>query len=316
MHRYHLSLSLSLSLALCGSALCGAALTLTACEGAKTATPTAPVAAPAPAAAPGAPASAPAAAVAATQAPGRMGGTVLETMPSGGYTYVSFRGPSGPIWAAGPQTTVSVGDLVSIPGGSLMKGYRSKTLNRVFEEIWFVPAISVGGSGAAAAVAGAPVAGAPAAGAPASAPTGPAAPPRPVAGASRTTAPAASGLAPVAKAEGGSTVAEIFAGKASLGGETVTLRGHVVKFNGGIMGKNWLHVQDGTGGPESNDLTVTTQARARVGDVVLIKGTAATDKDFGSGYKYALLIEDAAVTVETSAAGAGPASAPTGSTDL
>jgi hypothetical protein len=72
----------------------------------------------------------------------------------------------------------------------------------------------------------------------------------------------------------------------------------VVKYNSGIMGKNWLHVQDGSGEAGTNDLTVTTMATAAVGDTVLVKGMAVTDKDFGYGYKYAFIIEDAQVTVE------------------
>ena len=69
----------------------------------------------------------------------------------------------------------------------------------------------------------------------------------------------------------------------------------VVKFNGGIMGKNWIHLLDGSGTPEgkNNDLTVTTDAAAKVGDVVVAKGTVTTDRDFGAGYTYALLLEDA-----------------------
>jgi len=102
----------------------------------------------------------------------------------------------------------------------------------------------------------------------------------------------------IATAEGGKTVAEIFAAKTELAGQEILLRGKVVKFNGGIMGKNWLHVQDGTGAAGTNDLTVTTDAPAKVGDTVLIKGKLATDKDFGSGYKYAVIVEEAAVTVE------------------
>lgn len=64
------------------------------------------------------------------------------------------------------------------------------------------------------------------------------------------------------------------------------------------MGKNWIHVQDGTGSDGTNDLTVTTNAVAAVGNTVLVKGNLSADKDFGFGYKYEVVIEDAAVTVE------------------
>jgi len=102
----------------------------------------------------------------------------------------------------------------------------------------------------------------------------------------------------VAKAAGGKTVGEIFAATADLAGKEVVFRGKVVKFNSGIMGKNWLHVQDGSGEAGTNDLTVTTDGTAAVGDTVLVKGVLGTDKDFGFGYKYAVIVENAAVTVE------------------
>ncbi|MBW2519369.1 MAG: nucleotide-binding protein, partial [Deltaproteobacteria bacterium] len=105
-------------------------------------------------------------------------------------------------------------------------------------------------------------------------------------------------MSDLTKAEGGQTVADIFAQKDELTGKPVTVRGKVVKFSPEIMGKNWIHIQDGTGEPGMNDLTITTSATAQMGDTVTISGTLVTDKDFGYGYKYDLIIEDAEVTVE------------------
>ena len=64
------------------------------------------------------------------------------------------------------------------------------------------------------------------------------------------------------------------------------------------MGKNWIHIQDGTGDPQKNthDLVVTTDGMAEKGEVVTIEGVVAANKDFGSGYKYEVIIEDAKVT--------------------
>jgi hypothetical protein len=113
-------------------------------------------------------------------------------------------------------------------------------------------------------------------------------------------APAASvDLAGIAKAEGGRTVAEVFAAKAELAGQEVLVRGRVVKSNPNVMGKNWLHVRDGSGGEGTNDLTVTTTGAApQVGDTVLVKGTVALDRDLGMGYRYEVIVEDAEVTIE------------------
>lgn len=102
----------------------------------------------------------------------------------------------------------------------------------------------------------------------------------------------------IAKPKDGKTVQEIYQEKTKLNGKRVTLRAKVVKYNEAIMGKNWLHLRDGTGKEPANDLTVTTQAKAKVGDTVLLEGTVVVDKDLGAGYKYDVLIEDAKVKVE------------------
>ena len=96
------------------------------------------------------------------------------------------------------------------------------------------------------------------------------------------------------------TVAEMYEKKADVNGKAVKLRGKVVKFSAGIMGKNWVHLRDGSGteGAGTNDLTVTTQANAVVGDTVVVSGTATADKDFGAGYNYLIIVEDAEITVE------------------
>ncbi|HRP87530.1 MAG TPA: hypothetical protein PLS34_08425 [Gammaproteobacteria bacterium] len=106
-------------------------------------------------------------------------------------------------------------------------------------------------------------------------------------------------LSGIEKADGGKTIAEVFAGKDQLAGQTIVFRGKVVKVNANIMGKNWLHVRDGTGEEGTNDLTVTTaDVLPEVGDTVLVTGTVAINKDFGMGYQYAILVEDAEVVVE------------------
>ncbi len=110
-------------------------------------------------------------------------------------------------------------------------------------------------------------------------------------------------LSGIAKAEGGKTVAEVFAEKDALAGQPVTVRGKVVKVNAGIMGKNWLHVRDGSGAEGTNDLTVTTAGTLpAVGDTVVVTGPVTLNKDFGMGYTYDVIVEDAAVQV----APAGP----------
>jgi hypothetical protein len=104
----------------------------------------------------------------------------------------------------------------------------------------------------------------------------------------------------VAKADAvdGRTVAEVWAQKAALKDKPVTSHGTVVKFTAGVLGKNWLHLRDGSGSREKadDDVTVTTGDAAAVGDVVTVAGTVRLDRDFGSGYSYAVIVEEAKVT--------------------
>ena len=202
-------------------------------------------------------------------------GTVIETMTSGGYTYVQVDLGDEKLWAVAPRFEVEVGDRVSVPEGRTMADFQSPTLNRSFDEVLFVSSIAV--LGAEGASAGAPhhgLAGSPQ-------------------GASETL-----DYSGITKPEGGHTVAELFESRTELSGKAVSVRGKVVKFSPKIMGKNWVHLKDGTGESGTDDLTITTGASAKVGDTVLVRGVVATDKDFGHGYRYELLIEDASVTVE------------------
>ena len=106
-------------------------------------------------------------------------------------------------------------------------------------------------------------------------------------------------LTGIAKAEGGRTVAELYAEKDQLAGQKVIIRGKVVKTNSGIMDRNWLHVRDGSGAEGANDLTVTTTGELpKVGDIVLVTGQVTLNKDFGMGYQYDIIVEDAEVSVE------------------
>ena len=112
-------------------------------------------------------------------------------------------------------------------------------------------------------------------------------------------APATSGPSKVEKAKGADacTVSETYEKAAKLDKKTVSVRGKVVKVSKGIMGKNWVHLQDGSGNAEkgTNNLVVTSQDVPNVGDVVTAKGTLHKDKDFGAGYLYKVIVEEATV---------------------
>jgi len=212
--------------------------------------------------------------------PGSLTGTVIETVNAAGYTYVYFDTGKEKIWAAAPEFMVAVGETVTISSPMPMSDYHSKTLDRTFELVYFVAGVEVAGAERM----------------PAEAPSGE---PSWVQGGRRGAAKGAEvDLSGIERAAGGKTVEELYAGKADLAGQEIVVRGRVVKFMSGIMGKNWLHLRDGTGAPGSDDLTVTTDATVETGSTVLVRGTVAADKDFGAGYKYELIIEDAEITVE------------------
>ncbi len=89
------------------------------------------------------------------------------------------------------------------------------------------------------------------------------------------------------------TIAKLLADKQTYAGKVIKVKGQVTKFNSGIMGKNWVHIQDGTEFQDGFDLTVTTNITAAMGEVVTFEGKISLDKDFGYGYVYAVMMEDA-----------------------
>jgi len=204
-------------------------------------------------------------------------GEVLEVLNVEGYTYVRAKTKDGETWAAVPTTALKKGQQVTFHEPMVMTNFESKALKRKFDRIIFASIEEPAGNAAAPAGHGASAA----------------APPANHGAAADASKP----VAKVAKATGadGKTVAEVIANKAALKDKSVTIRGQVVKVNGGIMGKNWVHLQDGSGtAAEGNhDIIVTTEDEPKVGDVVNATGTVRTDVNVGSGYKYAVLVEQA-----------------------
>ncbi len=97
-----------------------------------------------------------------------------------------------------------------------------------------------------------------------------------------------------ATGENAYSIDEIFEKKAELSGKPVRVRGKVLKVTANVMGKNWIHLQDGTGDPMENthDLVVTSASVPETGQVVTATGVLGTDKDLGAGYVYSVLLED------------------------
>jgi hypothetical protein len=199
-------------------------------------------------------------------------GTVTETMDVTSYTYLLVRTETETAWAAVPKTTVAVGDTVTIDKPMPVRKFHSPTLNRDFDLIYFgvlkgqQPLDRSSLSPHGSSVPALPI-------------------PKSIRVEKANTADAY-------------TVKEIERDGAKLAGKHVTVQAMVVKVNVGILDRNWIHVQDGTGAADAKtqDLLVTSQDVPRVGSTVLITGKVATDKDFGSGYSYKVLVEGAKIT--------------------
>jgi hypothetical protein len=206
-------------------------------------------------------------------------GTVLETIDAAQYTYLRLKTANGEVWAAVTHADVKQGAQVTIQDPMVMTNFESKTLNRKFDKIVFG---TLGGT-AAAAPSGMPI------------------PPPAMGGAAPHPAAAAPDVAvlkvPKAAGPNGRTVAELYAQRAKLKDKPVVVHGAVVKFLPSIMGKNWVHLRDGTGTASdgSNDLVVTTMQTAKAGDVITVRGTVRTDIDLGMGYSYKVIVENASL---------------------
>lgn len=200
--------------------------------------------------------------------PGKIYGTVIETMDAGGYTYIQIDTGTKKIWAAGPITPVKRGSMTAVDLNMPMTNFHSKALNRDFEEIYFIGIIVTDSADSAAPI-------------------------KPHGNiVSQTPSEPAIGIK---MASGGMTIADILKQKLELKGQSVRVRGKVVKYTAGVLGKNWLHIKDSS---SANDFTVTTDSTVKAGDVILAEGKIVVNKDYGYGYVYEVLLEEAKVTVE------------------
>ncbi|MGB5848298.1 MAG: hypothetical protein WBH40_07420 [Ignavibacteriaceae bacterium] len=195
-------------------------------------------------------------------------GEVIDKIDAGSYSYLQLRENDQVYWAAVPTMKIENGEQIFFSEYMEMKNFKSETLDRTFESVLFVnDANKVADK--------------------------------------KTLQMAHSNLKPgneteisVEPLDDGTTISQIFSEKESLKNKTVKVRGKVVKFNGGIMNRNWIHIQDGTDYKGDYDLLITSNETAKVGDVIMAEGQLSTDKDFGAGYFYPVVLENSKITVE------------------
>lgn len=193
---------------------------------------------------------------------------VQEVLQATAYTYLNVKENDTDFWIAVTKREIQPGATISFAEGLEMNNFQSKDLQRTFEKVYFVDQVAGDVPPTSAA--------------------------QPSAGTAHRMKPEIDKQAiSVEPAKGGISIGELFIKRDSYAARTVLIRGQVTKINRAIMGRNWVHLQDGTGDADNYDLTVTTNDDAAVGDVATFEGTITLNKDFGSGYSYEIIMEDA-----------------------
>lgn len=204
-------------------------------------------------------------------------GEVLEVLNVENFTYLRLNTHAGEIWTAVINTPVQKGNVVTIKDAIVMNNFESKILKRTFKTILFGTLVSPNGSVKPSGSAGVPL----------------------VMGTSYLALAQKwnTGNIHVTKPNDANarTIVEIVTKADELKEKSVVLRGKVVKYNPDIMGKNWIHLRDGSGSAANNtdDILVTSINPVKLGDVVTFKGVVRVDKDFGAGYAYKVLVDEA-----------------------
>ena len=206
-------------------------------------------------------------------------GKVVEVIHAGEYTYLLLDVDGFNDWVAIPTLYVEVCEEVELNPGVQMGEWKSKSMNRTFKTILFStgPTDKFNETRKLNAHKGADMS-------------------APAPGSKKAEGKVIEGLK-VDKAQGENSynLDEIFAKRAELQDKIIAVRGQVVKVSTGIMGRNWVHIKDGTGVNGANKLVVTSKDEPNIGDVVTCSGVFHNNVDFGGGYQYAIIMEDAVI---------------------
>jgi hypothetical protein len=194
---------------------------------------------------------------------------IREVLQTTSYTYLHVKADTGMQWLAVRSMDARVGDTCYYTGGLVMPDFTSKELKRTFDKVIFMEGVSKTPEGTNKHSGAIPEHGS-------------------------KTNPGKLDIA-ITAAPDGITVAELFKNKDNYNGKMVKIRGQVVKFKSGIMGKNWVHLQDGTAFGDKFDLTATTSSTVSVGEVITLESKVTINRDFGSGYFFEVILEDALV---------------------
>jgi len=194
-------------------------------------------------------------------------GVVVEILQTSSYTYLKFEENGEEYWGAIPRRNDIVkGNTYYFDSSMEMENFPSKELDRTFDRIYFIQSISDTPYPKAGMVSGDKK------------------------GSVQVGNMEVQNIEPV---EGGVTIAELYDNRSDFAGKRVKIHGKVVKFTPEVMGKNWVHIQDGTKSGDNFDITITTSDVVKIDDVTTFVGLVVLDKDFGYGYAYDLIVEEA-----------------------
>ena len=193
---------------------------------------------------------------------------VIDVVQANSYTYLEVKEDSKEYWMAiTKSTSIEEGAILYFSRALEMKNFKSEDLDRIFETIYFVQDISDKPINTPQSMSTKSVM-------------------------KRKTAQKDVSIS-IEPVSGGITIEELYENHESYSDKQVKIKGKVIKFNASIMGKNWVHIQDGTEHDNNYDLTITTQAKVKVGEIVVFEGVISLDKDFGAGYSYKIIMEEA-----------------------
>lgn len=195
--------------------------------------------------------------------------TVEEVIHTKTYTYLKVVEDDEEKWLAISRRETEVGETLYWTEALEMKNFESKELERTFETVYFIQNISSQAT--------------------------PIMPEDHAKNLQGRKPKITKETVSVDVVKGGVTIAELFANPQNFDGKKIIVKGKITKFNKEIMQKNWAHLQDGTSDGDNFDLTITTLETVRPGDIVTFKGKITLDKDFGYGYSYKILMEDAEI---------------------
>ncbi len=192
---------------------------------------------------------------------------VIKKQDAGSYTYLNVSEKDKTYWIAATKMDAAKGDTLFYARSMEMKNFKSTALNKTFNSILFVDKISSTKQ------------------------------PKKVISHPRIKPETKSNIT-VKRHKGSISIKQLFSDSKSFAGKKIKVEGKVTKINKQIMNRNWIHIQDGTNYKGKYDLLITSNEIVSVGSFVIFEGIVATNKDFGAGYTYPILVEKAKLIKE------------------